>query len=498
MPRAKTELYPDFRAEIEEIDKNGITDALLNHIIQKHKPNADYNRKLHERYETLDGCVPIFEREPRFDEENPVNNKVNNDFLSEIIDFKTGYFAGKPAIYSYADTSESKEDTGGETARDIANKKLSDFVTLNNMWAVDMDVTKYAAIGGYSGRHFYFDLDGNERAEAFPSYETIVLSETDISEPKYGIHYYKSTDLNGGEIWFAEYDDGATIRFYEGQAGGLKEVPGKAMENLFGYCAIQGIPNNTEMIGDAEKVLELIDAYDRVTSDINNEIESFANAYMAFENVDMSEDEIRSGQRTGAFQYFTSGTQAGSIHFITKDINDAFVEHHLDRLEENIYRFSKTPNLTSDQSFGNASGISLKFKLTGLETKCGMFESEMVSAGVYMFRLLAGSWNKKRIAFDPLQCYITFKRNFPADVQTEAAAVSAMISSGMPRRKAFEQYSFVDDVEEIMELIEEEQGITSLYEDTPDDMDDGSTPVSGTLGVSRETAEAIFEEQIQV
>jgi SPP1 family phage portal protein len=475
MPRSEYELYPDFQAEIDEIDRLGISDALLNKIIDKHAANRMYNWNLHKRYEVLDGEVPIFQRIPRFDEENPVNNKVNNDFFGEIVDFKTGYFAGKPAVYSYADTAESKEDTGGEEARDEASKALSDFVTRNNMYDVDMDITKFAAIAGYAGRMFYHDTDGNERCMALPSYETIVLSETSIMEPKYGIRYYKTIGLGGEEIWKAEFDDGKTIRFYEGFAGGLTEKPEKAMPNLFGFCAIQGIPNNSEMLGDVEKVMELIDAYDRTVSDENNEIDSFANAYMAFENVEMDDEEIRKGQRTGAFQYFSSGNQPGSIHFITKDINDAFVEHHLERLEENIYRFSKTPNMADENFSQNASGVAMKFKLTGLEAKCGMFQAKMITAGVYMFKLLAGCWAKKRIPCDPLQCYITFKRNFPVDLQNEAQAVSAIISSGMPKRIAFSQYSFVDDVEEVMQLIEEEKDdIPNLYTDTKEDQEDDS------------------------
>ena len=456
MPRKETELYPDFQAEIDIIKEQGLDEALLNRIIKKHFYNRDYNWNLHKRYEALQGKLPIFERKPRFEEdENPINNRLNNDFMGEIIDFKTGYFAGKPFVYSYSDSKESKQDTGGEAERDIASKTLSDFVTRNNMYDINIDVTKFAAIAGYAGRQFYFDTDGNERVMALPSYETIILSETNITEPLYGIRYYKTEGIDGSDIWRAEFDDGQTIRFFEGSLHGLVENPDKQMDNLFGYCAIQGIPNNSEMLGDAEKVMELIDAYDRTTSDVNNEVEGFANAYMAFENVNMDEDEIKKGQRTGAFSYYTGG-QGGNIHFITKDINDAFVEHHLDRIEENIYRFSKTPNLTDD-AFNTATGIALKFKLTGLETKCGMFQAKMTSADVYMFKLLAGSWTKKQIDIDPLQCYVTFKRNFPHDIQGEATAVQALINTGFPKRASYEQLTFVDDIEEVMQLIEEEK-----------------------------------------
>lgn len=65
----------------------------------------------------------------------------------------------------------------------------------------------------------------------------------------------------------------------------------------------------------------------------------------------------------GAINIKSTGTsQNADVTFLTKNINDSFTEHHLERLQDNIYRFSKTPNLNED-SFGSASGISLKFKL---------------------------------------------------------------------------------------------------------------------------------------
>ena len=483
MRRLKSQKYPDYTAEIEAIEKGGITDALLNRIIEKHKPNAEYNRMLIERYEALEGAVPIFEREPRFEDknsgENPsevINHKINNDFFSEIVDFKTGYFAGNPIAYSYSDTEEALEDTGeagdsaaeAKEARDEASKKLTDFVTRNNMFDVDMETTKFASMASYSGRLFYIDPDGEERVMPVPPNEAIILSKTkDITHPTYGVRYYVTTDINDKETVKAEFYDDKDIYYAEGAPGALKII--KNEPNLFGCCPLQGIPNNREMLGDAEKVLELIDAYDRALSDTNNEVDSFANAYMVFENVNMTDEESRKAQQSGAIQFFTGGAN-GKVYFLTKDINDAFIEHHLDRLEENIYRFSKTPNL-SDEAFGTASGISLKFKLTGLETKCGMFEAKMISAGTYMFQLLAKAWEKKKVKIDPLQCVMEFKRNFPLDLLSEAQATQALIAAGLPKRVAFQiALSCIDDVEYVMQQIEaEKDDIPSLTDEDEDD-----------------------------
>lgn len=482
--RTKAQKYPDYTAEIEAIDQGGITDALLNRIIRKHEANAACNKELISRYEALEDGVPIFQRQPRFETDKEaqkeiINHKINNDFFSEIVDFKTGYFAGNPIAYSYSDTEEALEDTGDvgdtvnemEEARDEATKKITDFVTRSNMFDVDMECTKFAAICGYSGRLFYIDMDGEERVMVVPPNEAIILSRTkDITQPTYGVRYYTVTDINDHETVKAEFYDDNTIYYAEGAAGALHIV--KQEPNLFGGCPLQGIPNNREMMGDAEKVLALIDAYDRALSDTNNEVDSFANAYMIFENISMTEEDMRKAQASGTIQFFVGGA-SGKIYFLTKDINDAFIEHHLDRLEENIYRFSKTPNL-SDESFGTASGISLKFKLTGLETKCGMFEAKMISAGTYMFQLLAKAWEKKQVKIDPLQCVMSFKRNFPLDLLSEAQAAQALISAGVPKRVAFElALSSVDDVEYVMQQIEmEKDGMHSLMEDLPDDNDD--------------------------
>ena len=472
MSRNLKQLYPDYSAEIAAIKKNGITEELLSKIITLHKPNALYNRKLYRRYMAVGEAVPIFERKPRFDEPNPINNKINNDFFGEIVDFKTGYFAGKPITYSYSKGDEAEKDTGGESAVEEAARTVTDFTTRNNMYGCDMEITKFASIYGYAGRLFYIDPDGCERCMPVHGYETIILSSTNISEPEYAVRYFYTTDLNGAKKWTVEFYDNTNIYTYTGSLGQLKFE--HKQPHMFDYCPLQGIANNKEMLGDAEKVLALIDDYDKVLSDNSNEVEAFVHAYLIFEGLKIDDDTIKEGQKNGSFVFPASGTQQGKAYFLTKNINDSFTEHHLQRLEDNIYRFSRTPNLTDD-TFGNASGVSLKFKLHGLETKCGMFESKMMDAAQYMWKVLASSWRKKKIIVDPLHITMDFKRNFPLDIQNEASAAQTLINAGLPKEYVYSQLSFVDDVGSIMEMIENEKSdISSLYEDLPQDNEEQS------------------------
>jgi len=463
MLRNEFQLLPEFSSELEEIRKNGINQSLLYKIIQKHIANSDYNKQLYRRYMAISGGVPIFERKPIFEEENPVNNKINNDFFSEIIDFKTGYFAGKPISYGYSKNDEAEEVTGGEKSVDIATKAITDFITRNNMYGVDMETTKLSSIYGYCGRLFYIDIDGNERVMPVHGYETIILSNTNISEPEFAIRYYSTQDVDNATTYTVEFYDNINIYTYKGNSFfDLKEV--EVRPHLFDYCPLQGIPNNKECLGDAEKVLADIDDYDKVISDNSNEIEAFVHSYLIFEGLRIDDDTIQKGQKSGSFVFPASGTQQGKAYFLTKNINDAFTEHHLKRLEDNIYRFSKTPNL-NDDTFGTASGVSLRFKLHGLETKCGMYQAQVMSAAQYMWKLLASSWIKRDIKVEPLQVIMEFSRNFPLDALSEAQTAQARIAAGLPKEWVYSQMSDVDDVDYIMEMIEhEKENAMSMFE----------------------------------
>ena len=500
MARNNKQLYPDFSAFVDVIDREGITPELLSKIINRHRPNAKYNEKLYDRYLMKEGAVPIEEREPRFKEENPINNKISNDFFGEIVDFKTGYFAGEPIGYSYSSTDEAEDVTGGTEAVDKATKALTDFTTLNNMYGVDMETTKFATIYGYTGRLFYVDPEKNARVMPVHGFETIILSKTDISEPKYAIRYYKTYDINNSVTWVVEFYDNAFIHTYEGYLNGLRFVEKRL--HLFDYCPLQGIANNKEMIGDAEKVISLIDDYNKVLSDNSNEIEGFVHAIM-LTSILGEEKEVNTALEKANTSGILNVPPVGTVQvnepvkWVTKNINDQFTEHHLQRLEDNIYRFSRTPNL-GDESFGSASGVSLKFKLHGLETKCGMFEAKMLDASQYGFKVLASYWRKRRTEFDPLQVTLDFKRNFPLDRLSEAQAAQAEIAAGMPKRYVYGRMAGVDDVDYLMELLEQEQeDITGLYDDlpTPNDKSGNNTNNKATNEELDETEEKTGDQK---
>lgn len=493
MTRVEIELLPEFTAELQEIRENGINTTLLGDIIQKHLSNSNYNRALYKRYMAIHSGVPIFDRKPRYkEEENPINNKINNDFFSQIVNAKVGCFAGNPISYSYSDTDEAEEETGGKGAVDVASQTLTDFIVRNNMFGVDMETTKYASIYGYSGRLLYIDREGHERVMPVHGYETIILSDTDISEPEFAIRYYKSLDKHNAETWTVEFYDSKNITIFKGSTL-LDLVEVEVKEHLFDYCPLQGIANNKECMGDAEKVLALIDAYDKIVSDNSNELEAFAHA-MLLVNLNVQDGVIEKAQKSGTLVIPPVGTNHNNepVKWLTKNINDAFCEHQLDRIEDNIYAFSQTPNF-NDESFGSASGVSLEHKFNGMREKCTTFKASVLNSAHHFWKTLCSSWAKKGISINPLHIVMDFKFNIPQDTETEARTVQTLIGAGLPKRYAFAKLSDVDDVEWIMDEIEtEKEDAMSLYEaanksnNDNDNNDDNDNANNGTNDTEEE------------
>lgn len=486
--------YPDYSGFIEYLDEHGFDDFVLNEIINRHEANRVRTTELYERYKCYEDTVPIFQRMPAFiDPElqsqgvEPLNNKINNDFFGEINDIMIGYFAGKPASYSYSSDDDAEDMTGGDAALEAATNALQEFVTRNNFYDLNQEATKYASVCGYAGRLFYIDRDGQERVMVLPPFETIALAKDRIQEPDYGVRYYSVTRIDSSLEWRAEAYDAHNIYFYTGQLGGL--TLRETRPHMFDFCPLQIIPLNGEMMSSAERVMALIDEYDKTVSDNANDAEGNTQAQQIFDGIDISDTELAKAKKSGSIRIppDPAGGQR-SVYYLTKDINDGFNEHHLDRIERNIYRFSKTPNL-NDETFNSTSGISLKFKLTAFESKCGTFEAKFSAADTYMLKVIGTSFQKKGIPFDYLQAYVEYKRNFPVDVVSEAQSVQSLINAGVPDEIAYGQLSFVDDLNYLMDLKEQKkQDALDMFQPGGSDEDEedeedrdgaGKEPVDG-------------------
>jgi SPP1 family phage portal protein len=458
---------------INLLKNNPITADIVEMMIKDHEPDHKRMKSLYERYKASTEGVPILSRKPveyedfetdsikRID--NKVNNRLNNAFDADIVDTKVGYMFGYPISYTIDDEQPKWQQT------------FDDFLLRNNVEDVDSEAGKMAAICGYASRLAYVDSEGKERIMNVDPWEAIILSTTDITEPQYALRYYKVFDwVNGQKIEKrkAEFYDDTKVYYFESVGEQKLQLTGE-QPHLFDYCPLFGIPNNKELMGDAEKVLKLIDAYDRTLSDASNEIEQYRLAYLILKGLGVDEETLARIKQAGIFELLD---EKDDVKYLTKDINDALIEHHLDRLEENILRFAKSVNFTDESFAGNITGVAMKFKIMALENKSITMERKMTAALRYQFKVICSAWAKKGLCNkeDYLKIWYSFKRNLPVNLLDEAQTTAAL-RGHVSEKTRLSLLSFVDDVEyELEEMRKEEEEYDEHLEPLGGEVDDGS------------------------
>jgi len=453
---------------LQQIERQeGVDGDILKGLIEGHYPAHERMVGLYERYRaTLEG-VPILTRQ--FEDITKINNKLNNDFFSDIVDTKVGYFAGKPISY-IIDAEQDRYEQLTEA--------MDDFIKRNNVPDVDSETAKKAAITGTAARLLYVDREGNERVVLVPPWEAILLYESGMDEPLYGMRYYKVRRQNTQGEWqnvnrVEWYDDDRITYYVQNRPDGDfrlddYEDPNPVPHN-FDYVPLVQFANNEEQQGDCEKVLPLIDGYDNILSDANSEIEQFRLAYMAFYGIEVDEETLLRAKKTGAFNF---PDKEGKMEFVTKMLDDNVVEHHLDRLEENIMRFSKSVNFGDEQFAGNQSGVSLRFKMLALESKCITAERKFTAALRQQFKILASAWVKRGLPLDYMDIDFQFTRNFPLNLGDEAETTTKLRGQ-VSEQTRLSMLSFIEDPAwELEQMQAETQGMVDLDQPVEDEADE--------------------------
>lgn len=439
-----------------------IDGKLIKILVDDFTTISNHKRKLYDRYTVTN--IPVMHRE--MPDSTKVNNRLNNDFVGEIIDNKVSYILGNPIHYSldknaYETGEKYKEHQG----------YMNHFVVRNSMSDLDIELGKLVSICGVAGREIYIDKDGNERIVNLNPWETIFMANTH-DEVEYALRYYTELRMYKNElkeVVCVEFFDKDNITYFVKEDGQDEykldiEQSINPKQHIFGVTPITKVVNNEEEMGDVERVIELIDAYDRTMSDVNSEIEQFRSAYMFFKGEEPTPEMIEGAKQTGGFYV----GQDGEVGFITKNINDTAVENHLNRIEEGIARFAKHVRLNDEKLFGNnSSGDAIKQKMMMLENKTKMLEIKMKSAYFQQFKIITSAWSKKGIDIDYLDIFFGFKRNLPINIQGEADT-TIKLKGMVSERTRLERLSFVDDVDYEIEQMEEdnERLGTSLMNDT--------------------------------
>lgn len=292
-----------------------------------------------------------------FQNEFVPNNKLVNNFPKYITTVAVGYFMGNPISYN---PIKADEDKLVEEFKDILKEV--------DVESVDIDVATSCSMTGlgYELLKPFETDDGNllPKSYSLDSLNTFVVRDNSVeSNPLFGV-YYHDVNLDKGvkatKILIAT--DGQLLEYIK-TGTGLELV--NSTDHYFKIVPIIEYKNNHNARGDYQDVLSLIDAYNILQSDRINDKEQLIDAILMLKGVNLGDEEIVNNIREN--KILVMPATDSDAEWLTKQMTEADVEVLRKNLEDDIHKFSLTPNITDEQFSGNSSGVAMQYKLFGFE-----------------------------------------------------------------------------------------------------------------------------------
>lgn len=420
-----------------------LTTALVKKFIDSYKQNElPRLQKLEEYYEAKNEIL----KRLMADETKP-NNKIANPYASYITDTLTGYFMGEPISYSALDEKILEE--------------LNLIFEYNDEADENVELARACSIYGKAFELLYVDLDGAVRFKRLDTKECIpIFDDTIENDLLYLIRFYPEKDWEQDKnfAWIEIIDKTATRRYRANENYGdmvlIEEIP-----HYFGMCPIVIFKNNEEETGDFEKVISLIDAYDKMESDSLNDFEYFCDAYLALIGFTADADDVKT-MKENRVLLLDKDTDA---KWLTKDEHDSTIENMKIRIDKDIHKFSKCPNLSDEDFASNASGVAIKYKMVGTENLVSVKERKFKKGLQRRLELISILQDKKYSTFDWRAIDIIFTRNLPTN-DTEIANMVNTLSSIVSTETLLAQLPFVENVQDEMERIDKEKEKNPFYD----------------------------------
>ena len=364
------------------------------------------------------------------------DNRLVCNFCRSITDSTVGYFMGIPVSYDATD-----EETLAEALR-VSGR--SDEPFLNSAIARDLSVY------GSASEIIWCADDGGIRVSALSPENTFPVFSDDVDRSLIAaVRFYMKSD---GKLSVHCIDDDAVYEFEE-TSGGL--APVSETEHYFGAVPLNFYSNNRDGTGDFEPVLTLVDAYNRLQSESVNDFELFADSYLAISGMGGTNAEDLEAIRRNRVLLLDDG---GDAKWLTKSVNDSYIENLKTRIARDIYRFSGTVDISELTGSGDViSGVAMKYRLINFENRVSVTEQHFRRGLMRRWRLIGnlyGTWGRH---FDWMSLKANFTRNLPGNYEA-AAELASKLDGIISKKTLLGLLPFVENIADECERITDEKG----------------------------------------
>ena len=369
--------------------------------------------------------------------------RIRHDLGGQASRFFTGYTVGQPISIGATDT-------------DTELTSIDDFNTYNDIDALNRELVYDASRFGRAFELHYFDEFEQPAVALIDAKEMFTVRSADVKkEIIAAVH----CPIYNGEMFVTVYTDEEIVSY----DNDWKETDRKT--NPYKMVPVVEWQNTRDRLGDWEKGIPIIDAYDAAESDTANYMSDLNDAMLVIkgdvESTGMNASDIMRMKQANML-VLESGVghngQQTSLEagYIYKQYDVSGVEAYKSRLIKDFFRIVGLPNLQDDATFSATSGIAIRYKLVDLQQVTSVKRGFFIKALKRRYKLLQ-SLSENLKGFEAVNANLltfTFHDNLPTDVWAE---IQSAINSGMEvsQETLMESASFTDARKEKSRLLKE-------------------------------------------
>lgn len=385
---------------------------------------------------------------------NKADAKVVSGYASYISTIATAYFLGKPISYK-ADENAQGYDI------------LSEYLATEEEQKNNFELALNASIFGKAYELLYINNAQELKSKCLDTRDVFVIKDNTIDRNiigavRFGINHVETNKI---EVTLEVYDEKMVSTYqytvtsnYE--AKDLTNAKNLVSEKLHGFNGVPIIEfsNNKNQKGDFENVITYIDAYDTAVSTSVDDLTDFSDAYLVLKNLGgTNPDDIQRLKDDKVFMVQGDG----DAKWLIKDVNDTYSQNVKDRINDDIHKFSFTPDMGDEKFSGNTSGVALEFKLLPLEQLGSQKEMYFKDAINKRLQLIIDYLGLK---IKPTDIQKVFTRNLPRNLK-EISEIMKNLKGLISDETLISLFPQVEDAKSELEKMKTEAEENNIYND---------------------------------
>ncbi|WP_018923854.1 phage portal protein [Salsuginibacillus kocurii] len=365
------------------------------------------------------------------------NQKVVVNFFKKFIQDEVSYSLGNPI--SYISKSQNEE---------VLEEIDSNF----SHWQKRHDqlLAIKTATYGFAFELDYVDEDGEFKSTVLTPLNCFAIESGRADQSiQLALHNYKISQFSETEMLDVYHSN--KIYTYKLSKNDAMSLVGER-EHIFEKPPIRVNAYNEERQSLLVDIKSENDAYNNTLSDLVNEVSDFRQAFLRITGAELDEDEAKKMKKNGIIQI----SSQAQIDFLTKEINDTFVQNLLSELEEKIYKLSSHIDVNEKIS-SNVSGVSLRSRMIGLEQKCSLIQTMMEST---IKKRLKNFFHYLSIKHGREYNYKDIKTNFTMNIPHDLVNIGDFISKvekNVSQRTILSLLPFIENPEHELKQFYKEQ-----------------------------------------